>query len=77
MWLQGLAEIGAYVRRHPSTVTRWHRQNGFPICHLPNGVIATSTEAIAQWIIARSRAERRKYGKFPDEVLVPETVDGT
>lgn len=54
MWLQGWHAIQEHTGKGRSTLARWRRWYGLPVCNLPNGHVATSTELLDQWLIERA-----------------------
>lgn len=54
MWLEGWQAIREHTGRAQRTLHRWRRRYGLPVCNLPNGRVATSTELLDQWLIERA-----------------------
>ncbi len=54
----GLKNIAQAVGRSERTVQRWYKRHSFPMCHLPNGNVATTRSLIDMLVLARNRAER-------------------
>ena len=67
--LIGWDQISQYLGLCVSTLIRYRRSDGLPVCHLPDGRMFTSKCLIDQWILARLNAEQEP-GDQPD-IVVP------
>ena len=53
----GLKNIAQAVGRSERTVQRWYKRHSFPMCHLPDGSVATTRTLVDMWILARRNVE--------------------
>ena len=63
--LYGVKAIAAYMRFSEASVHKWIRKDGFPAGKLPNGLWASSTAMIDQWLMCRN-----PYNRLPSEVCI-------
>ena len=56
--LIGWKQISQYTGLCVSTLIRYTRSDGFPVCHLPDQRMFTTKSLIDQWIMARMTIEQ-------------------
>lgn len=57
-------EIARYCKKTWRTVLNWRKRHGFPVMHLPDGTLVTSTALIDQWLRERYEQEQREPRKY-------------
>ncbi len=58
--LWGTEEIGAYLRVHRLTVSRWIQKRGLPAAQMHKGKWLTTTSLIDHWIITMRQIQLEK-----------------
>lgn len=67
-WLVGLAEIAAYIRRSPASVTRYRRSMGFPAYRMGRHTVS-SPSLIDRWLV--TVAEQKQQARNGREARSP------
>ena len=58
--VETLDKIAEAVDRHPATVRRWIRNQGFPASRSPTGTYITTHGLIDSWILARASEDKKQ-----------------
>ena len=66
--LIGWKQISQYTGLCVSTLIRYTRSDGFPVCHLPDQRMFTTKSLIDQWIMARMTIEQGLAGVVDNSV---------
>ena len=73
--LIGWKQISQYTGLCVSTLIRYTRSDGFPVCHLPDQRMFTTKSLIDQWIMARMVIEQGLADSVDNSVDKSESGD--
>ena len=66
--LIGWKQISQYTGLGVSTLIKYSRSDGFPVCHLPDQRMFTTKSLVDQWVMARMVIEQDLAGAVDNPV---------